>query len=67
MATRRKSALANVALKRAPKAYDVDLKALVRVYLLDGSSKVLQMNNSRLVYDHFNMRVKINIKDILFQ
>lgn len=44
---RRKSALANAASKRTSKIYEVDLKALVRVYLLDGSSKVLQMSEKR--------------------
>jgi hypothetical protein len=41
--TRRQSALANLAQKRInqPTAVAVNLQALVRVYFLDGSSKVM--------------------------
>jgi hypothetical protein len=47
--SRKKMALKNVARRRsiAPDRAPVDLAQLVRVHLLDGSSKVLQMKESR--------------------
>ena len=51
---RRASSLQSIATRRksvAPERPQVDLKQLVRVYLLDGSSKVLQVKESSTVKD----------------
>lgn len=64
--TRRKSAaLLKVAQKRQSVAAAVNLKALVRVYLLDGSSKVLQMFDNCTATDVLiGMKYNLGIEDI---
>ena len=48
---RRSSALANVAQKRISLTPTVNLNCLVRVFLLDGSAKLLQMYDNSTAKD----------------
>lgn len=63
--TRRKSALNNVALKRHSINSVVNLNALVRVYFLDGSSKVLQMFDNCTAMDlMISLKFNLELLDI---
>lgn len=62
---RRNSALSNVVNKRLSIHAPVDLNALVRVYFLDGSSKVLQMKEKSTVADVLSgLKFNLDLVDI---
>ena len=62
---RRKSALVKVAQKRLSLATVVNLNCLVRVFLLDGSSKVLQMFENSTAKDVLiSLKFNLDLDDI---
>ena len=62
---RNSTALKNVAMKRNSIAAVVNLNALVRVFLLDGSSKVLQMFENSTARDVLlGLKFNLDLSDI---
>lgn len=63
--SRRSSALMNAASRRMSFSAPVNLQALVRVYFLDGSSKVLQMHEKSTVEDVLlALKFNLDLSDI---
>eukprot|EP01038_Epipyxis_sp_PR26KG_P004377 gene4377-6192_t len=62
---RRQSALSNIVQKRTSIASPVNLNTLVRIYLLDGSSKLLQMTESSTIRDVLiALKFNLDLEDI---
>lgn len=63
--TRRRSALLNVIHKRNQQSIPVNLNYLIRVFLLDGSAKVLQMFERSTALDVLlSMKSNLDLEDI---
>lgn len=63
--SRRHSALVNLAQKRSSISTPVNLNCLVRVYLLDGSTKLLQMQETSTAKDVLiSLKFNLDLEDI---